>query len=141
MPRRVGNGAGWGGPAKGAGNPTPRPPFDGTPGPGRGHYSIKGEEKRARDERLAEEMRALYYDVAMTPDEPTPNRLAAATHLLNRIEGAPIARQVTAQIDDLSQLTDEQLAAERARIDRMVSAFSEARMGAPVPPRSDSVDD
>lgn len=88
---RKGNGAGWGGPAKGS-SPHPhknRPAFSDTPGPGRGNYSIPGEAKAQRNERHAEEMRELYYTFAHDIAKKDEVRMTAATHLLNRIEGMP----------------------------------------------------
>ena len=107
-----GGNAGWGGPPKGAGRGGPArhpqkefkksgepnvgaalvPDFDGAqPGPGRGHFSVAGEDRRARDERHAEEMREVQYKLAHgAAREET--RLAAANALQNRIEGAPVQR-------------------------------------------------
>lgn len=85
---RHGNGKGWGGPAKGA-SKAKQQLLTGTPGPGRGNYSITGEAKAQRNERHAEEMRELYYTFAHDEAKKDEVRMTAATHLLNRIEGMP----------------------------------------------------
>jgi len=113
------NGPGWGGPAKGA-SIKPKRPALGTPGPGRGHYSVAGEERRERKERLAEEMCELYYTFAHDPEQPTMVRLSAATHLLNRIDGLAVAKVVTSEADDLSMMTVEELEAEHEKVERKI---------------------
>lgn len=55
-------------------------------------FSIEDEARTARNERHAEEMRELYHVVAHDPGERTTIWLSAATHLLNRIEGLPVAK-------------------------------------------------
>ncbi|MHB1770093.1 MAG: hypothetical protein ACYCPH_03425 [Minisyncoccota bacterium] len=90
---RHGNGSsgpGWGGPARGAGNGSPRHKFT-EPGPGRGYYSIAGEVRAEQHARHAEEMREILYDIAHTAQEPNL-QIQAAVHLLNRIEGLPVAK-------------------------------------------------
>jgi hypothetical protein len=49
-----------------------------------------------------------------------PLRLAAADKLLNRIEGRPVAKLVTARPDTLSQMTDDELDAEIDRLRKRV---------------------
>ncbi len=83
------NGAGWGGPAKGASTKGDRP-LKTDAGPGRGHVN---EERLERNERWAEEMLQLYYAIATGKKrKPTVLQLAAATHRLNRLEGLPKAQ-------------------------------------------------
>ncbi len=110
------NGPGWGGAARGSSTSQIKP-MQG-PGPGRGHFSIAGEEKRERNDRHAEEMRALYYEFAHDPEQPAMVRINAATHLLNRIDGLPTATVVSAEPDELSNMTDAELEAERDEIER-----------------------
>lgn len=85
MATRKGKGAGWGGPAKGAGVPEPYI-FD-EAGPGRGHKSVEGEAKRTRNERRTEALEQFYWDVARgeAHDKNLPIRLSAASMLLNRL--------------------------------------------------------
>ena len=92
------SGAGWGGPAKGS-DPRERHVLEG-PGPGPGHYTAKGEERADRVARHAEEMQQLYYEFAHNDEKEDATRLSAATHLLNRIQGLPVAKIVTAVEDD-----------------------------------------
>jgi hypothetical protein len=84
---RKGNGAGWGGPAKGS-RATKRYVFDES-GPGRGHKSDDGEARRLRNEQRAEALEQFYWDVARgeAHGDDLPIRLSAATMLLNRIMG------------------------------------------------------
>lgn len=121
----AGSGPGWGGSAKGASAAQPQV-LHGV-GPGRGHVSKDGEARREREQRHAEEMRELYYEVATNPEEPTPNRLAAATHLLNRIEGQPVAKLVTASLDPIAQMSRQELKAELQRQRKLVKAFMAAK--------------
>lgn len=58
------------------------------PGPGRGHFSIAGEARCKRNERLAEEM--CEFAIAQDAAAPPMVRVHAAERLLNRIEGPPI---------------------------------------------------
>ena len=129
------NGPGWGGPAKGTSRKSQPPVLEA--GPGRGHFSIAGEARRERKERLAEEMCELYYTFAHDPKKPDMVRLSAATHLLNRIDGLPVAKIVTAEADDLSGMTDEELAAEEERLRekfRVCCAISTVFRGDPITP-------
>jgi hypothetical protein len=122
---RHGNGAGgpgWGGPAKGA-STTKRKPLT-EAGPGRGRYSIAGEQKREQNERHAEEMRELYYEFALDPGQPAMVRINAATHLLNRLDGLPVAKVVTANEDDLSKMTEEERLAEHRETRKSVLAYA-----------------
>ena len=81
------NGVGWGGPAKGASTKGDRPLLQG--GPGRGHVN---EDRQKRNERWSEEMLGLYHGIASDPNKPDATRLSAATHLLNRLDGLPVAK-------------------------------------------------
>jgi len=128
---RKGKGMGWGGPAKGGGG-NKKAPFNGskTAGPGRGKFSLEGEERAARNTRHAEEMRSLYYEFALDPNKDDGTRLSAATHLLNRLEGSPVAKILTGPTDELANLTDEQLAAELAQ-QRAKAAALTAEAAAP----------
>jgi hypothetical protein len=50
------------------------------------------EERKERNERWQEEMLQFYYDIAMGKTAATPNQIAAATHLLNRLDGLPVVK-------------------------------------------------
>lgn len=127
--RASANGTGWGGMARGAHPAKLRFRFP-TPGPGRSRgYSVVGEARRDRDERIAEEMRELYYAFATDPEKPDSIRLSAADHLLDRIEGKPVAPVLTATAsadDALSRMTDEELVAERCASRKKMLAFLRA---------------
>lgn len=113
---------GWGGEAKGCGNGKKRHDFGGKAGPGRGHYSIEGEARVARHERHAEEMREILYEVAHTAEQPSL-QIQAADKLLNRIEGLPVAKVVTAETDPYSRMSEEEVAAEIERTRAKIEAF------------------
>jgi len=125
--------AGWGGQAKGAGNGKGKQNFKGA-GPGAGNFAIDGEARAEREARHAQEMREFYYDVAHNPEEPTPNRISAATHLLSRIEGLPVQKVVSANVDPLSRMSEAELAAELERQRMKVASFEAAKELPALPP-------
>lgn len=59
--------------------------------PGPTQFSVAGEERRARDERHAEEMRGVLYREAHTAEYANV-RIMAADKYLNRLEGLPKAK-------------------------------------------------
>lgn len=135
---RHGNGAGWGGPAKGAGAPV-RPPFE--PGnPTRvtmtfaearamnGDKPSKHAMRKALDEQRAEEMRQLLYDIA-TKGEAEANRLNAATKLLDRIEGMPVAKQQIEVKRPIEEMTEAELASAIDLIRAAVAGSAEGAGG------------
>ena len=67
-------------------------------------------------------MRELYYEIAKNKENEPTVRLSAATHLLNRIEGLPVAKLVTANTD-VSGLSDKELSDELDRQRAKVAAF------------------
>lgn len=135
------NGEGWGGPAKGASDKGQRPAFVGTPGPGRGKFSVAGEAKKEQTYRRVETLMQLLWDIANNEKEVTASRINAAQHLLNRIQGLPVQTVLTSTTDDLSMMTDDELAADIEGRSRKVRAFREAVMGADMPSKSDGVGD
>jgi hypothetical protein len=141
---RHGNGSGgegWGGPPKGPGSKKPKHDFDGTPGPGRGKFSVTGEARKEQTYRRVETLMELLWEIANNGKEPTPARINAANHLLNRIQGLPVQTVLTAATDDLSMMTDAELAADLEGRSGKVRAFREAVVGSNLPPGSDSLDD
>lgn len=125
------SGPGWGGPAKG----DPGPRIDAGAYGDSVRAMIKNPEIRARNEARAEELREFYYQTAKNEAEPTLVRMAAADKYLDRVEGKPIARSVTTTVDDVSELSDIELAAEIARLEREIAqseaGASEAPEGEP----------
>lgn len=85
---RRGNGAGWGGPAKGASTARIKP---GDPD-GIQAMSNDAEVKALADARRLKVM-AFYERVVDNEAETTPNRLNAGDKLLDRIDGKPMQRQ------------------------------------------------
>jgi hypothetical protein len=112
---------GWGGPAKGAHPAKPAYKF-GKPGPGRGHFSIAGENRLERESRMAEEMRELLYGFATDDGREDTIRLQASGKLLDRIEGLPVQKIVQGSSDPLSRMTDEQLAQYEAEQEARIAA-------------------
>ena len=123
--RKRGNGAGWGGPAKGAHPAKPAHSFDGKPGPGRGHYSIDGEGRLERQARHAEEMRQILYGLATAPTAEDNIRMQSSEKLLNRLEGLPVQKVITAETDPLSMMNDDQLDDEIERTRRRAAKLAE----------------
>lgn len=90
----AGMGEGWGGPANGAGNTKPFEEANIAPLMRRANPDAY-RARLADKERLREDAMAVYIEVMETSDAE-PMRLSAATHLLNRIEGTPMQRVITA---------------------------------------------
>lgn len=82
-------GAGYGGPAQGAGNPSEK------------HTFAEGNQARAimpwnsRRAELGEKAMALWERVLDDPEETTQNQIVAADKIMNRVDGLPVARVVT----------------------------------------------
>lgn len=98
MPRPVGNGAGWGGPAKGAGSPakpfgSDSPTRQTIPG-GKGDPAKMMDRagKRARREAIADEMFEHLVFLAKNATSEQVQK-GAAEAVMNRVEGMPTARQ------------------------------------------------
>ncbi len=78
-------------------------------------------ERRARKARWAEEMLERLYLLAMEGNREETQK-AAAEALLNRLQGMPVARNLNANTDDISRLSDGDLIAELARAERATAA-------------------
>lgn len=104
MPRPKGNGPGWGGPAKGASTSRIR---KGDPD---GIQRMSNDpDVKARAQQRIEALKDHLYGLATGADRQE-TQLAAAVAYLNRVEGMPIARTVTATVADPNSLTDADLA-------------------------------
>ena len=116
---RWGNGAGagdaWGGPAQGPSAALPRAGalslIPGQPAEKRAIAAAK----RQSEAETAAEMRDKLLELARH-GEREETQLAAASKLLDRIEGLPVARTITSVADDLARMTDEELRAEIERV-------------------------
>lgn len=112
------SGAGWGGPAKGAGTTTPinehPDSFAALP---------PGERKAKLVDKAAAAERALviYESIMENEAEMASNRISAANALLNRIEGMPVARSITGTMDDLERMSDADLIAELERANKILA--------------------
>ena len=112
--KRTGQGAGWGGPAKGAGS-GPAKPFtaaDAVTIPGGKGDPVKMDaraEKRARDEARAEALKDHLYQLATTA-EREETQVTAAKHWLDRHEGMPIAKQQVEIKRPVEEMSEAELA-------------------------------
>lgn len=107
----VGQGDGWGGPARGSGRGSAAlliPGCDGSKRP-------IGRSRRELREERAEALEDLLFHLAMHA-EREETQIVAAVKLHEIICGPPVARQVVEDMDDYSHLTDAELVAEHARV-------------------------
>jgi hypothetical protein len=103
--RKGSAGDAWGGPAKGAS--TSRI----VPGDPDGIQPMSNDPRiLARGRVRLDHLRDKIYELALSA-EREETQLAAANSYLNREEGTPVQRVVTASVTDPSQLTDDELAA------------------------------
>lgn len=118
-----GKGEGWGGPAQGEGHTfAPGDPLAGK--------RLEPDAKAEREARIAKLRDHLFWLATNADRQET--QLAAANAYLDREEGKPIARTVTATVDDVSKLSDLELTAELARTEREI-AQAAARNGEAAP--------
>jgi len=97
---RKGNGAGWGGPARGA-SAAPAsiqtaPEFSAENQP-TSEAKAEGQQKRILD---LEDIKAFYSEVVLNQGEATPNRISAAAHLADRIAGKPPQAVINTETND-----------------------------------------
>lgn len=144
MPRRVGNGAGHGpghgGPAKGAGRGGDAKPFT-ADSPTREWYpggkgdpmkmAARADRREIRRQRV-EEIEDHLYDLALNA-ERQETQVLAATRLHAIYEGQPVARQITANVDDVSRLNDDDLRNELARLGGAATGAASGDAAARVP--------
>ena len=93
---RHGNGSGWGGPAKGAGNGNPR-----SQDAGRDAWTMgmpgDAEAKEAKRVERVERMKGILVEIAEDDGQPASARVNAAVAYLNREEGMPVQQNVNRQ--------------------------------------------
>lgn len=111
-----GQGWGWGGPAKGGGD-RPGQPFEaGT----RGAVGCKPRSEMSSVERMrlendrAERAEDFFCRIMDSEDERTETRMQAATKVHEIYKGKPVARVITAAVDDVRDLHDDALRHELA---------------------------
>lgn len=143
-PKRKFTGKSWGGPAKGAG----RCKALGLPakGPGWGRLipspiglknaNMTTEEMKKRDAERAEQMKKIILDIATDEKAHPETRLSAANSMLNRIEGQAVARNINANVDDVSSLSDDELRQDLARLGGKTPAPASRAKAARVPGKS-----
>lgn len=124
---RFGNGAGagdgWGGPAKGRSVAKPRADASSLiPGQSADKRAISAA-NRQTDAEIAEELRGIVLHLARYADRDE-TRLAAACKLLDRVEGLPVPRVVSAADDEYAGWTDDELKAEIDRLTIQAEAWA-----------------
>jgi len=116
----VGSGDGWGGPARGAGT-TERFTSENQPD----HSSEAKLSYREKREKRAQEMEDVLYDIAIDDEQRSETRVQAAFRLHTIIEGQPVARTITAKVDDVRALSDAELRAEFEKLSREINGTIE----------------
>ncbi len=111
----VGQGDGWGGPAKGLGRGSPPMLIPGCGKAKRESAISRREEREAR----AEELEDILLHLARYA-EREETQVVACVKLHAILVGHPVARQVTAPDDDVASMTDAELYDELARIGRVL---------------------
>ena len=107
---RHGNGAGWGGSAKGASVAPPLSADDDHRGQ---HNAARIVAKEDRIARLVAHLEHLAFSA-----ENEGTQVQAADKALDRLEGKAIARQITADANDVDKLSDAELIANIERVSR-----------------------
>lgn len=108
-------GAGWGGPAKGAGSKRAKAPAIRTPKNNRGKkYDLTASEKAAQ-------VKEMLFSLATNKRQEGMTRIRAGEAWLNRHEGMPVARNVNINVDDISQLSDEALEQRRKELEAEIT--------------------
>lgn len=126
-----GKGVGWGGPARGPGNgnpsfvDNPAVKFVGTPSPAV-RMAVAEREALRRDQ--AEIVKDEMFRIA-TAGVREADRVNAGAAFLDRIEGKPVQRNVNLH-GELSDLTDDELVEERARLAARVDPGNRDHAGA-----------
>lgn len=117
----------WGGPPKGEQLPAKpwAPPYEpGNPGgPGRGHTTVYGEQRKARRAYRLERMRDILEEVAEKSKFDNV-RVMAAVALLNREEGTP-GPAIPDGGGELAELSDEALQAEALDLEKKILEYSD----------------
>jgi len=111
--------AGWGGPAKGAGHGGPAAPFT-RDSPTRVTHPGPAWPRSQRREMVAQrslELEDMLYGLALE-SEDDKIRVVAAKTLYEIYNGAPVARNVNVNTDDISALTDDELRSQLADLNR-----------------------
>ncbi len=133
--RKSANGApkglGYGGEAKGAGNNSEPKPFELGNQVALNRFKPENVSKREWDQQRTEELEALLLEAARGANTwgNIPSESAAAKlHAI--INGQPVARHENKDVDEFSNLTDDEVAAKRAEFEQ---ALREAAGGAASP--------
>lgn len=93
---------------------------------------VTAQSKKELKAQRVEQLEATLFDIAMH-SERDEARIMAATRLHAIYEGQPIARTISANVDDLSQLSDEQLKDDIARAARALGVAGQGGAGSGKP--------
>ena len=127
-------GKGWGGPAKGASRSRIKP------GDPDGIQPMSNDaDTKARRAEWREKVLNLYVTIVDDKEQPVMARIAAGDKLLDRIEGKAVQTNVNITADDVERMTDDELRAERARVDAALAEARQARASAGDQGQSDSM--
>ena len=111
-----GQGAGWGGPARGASDKVVRGPDALTAGPPTDPERATAQDRRKLKEERVAVLEDTLFELATTGEAMT--RINAATRLHAIYEGQPVARQITHTVDEVAKLSDDDIRSELARLSR-----------------------
>ena len=132
---RRGNGAGHGGSARGAGKHGTRPAYT-ADSPTRMDASDLNDDPEAQAHRAAmrrdnRTRRIKAWDAldALVDDPAHPAHFSATRETLNRLDGMPVQPTITAAVNDIARLTDADIAAELARLEREAAALIDGTTG------------
>lgn len=116
----VGKGDGWGGPASNMPH-FERSPANLTPGP---PTLAERQAKAYRDmtaQQVIESRKEKLFNLSENA-EREETQLSATIALLNRLEGMPVSRSISATIDDLRKMGEDELRAEHDRLTRAIAS-------------------
>jgi hypothetical protein len=89
-----------------------------------GTHTPKGQGRAAMTEKEKAEFARAHIFGLITAGTHEMTQLRAAEAFLNRVEGMPVARNITATTDDLSVLNDTALDKRRAELERAIREAS-----------------
>jgi len=113
---RRGNGDGWGGPAKGAGASRAPKPFTADSETRVTHPTADGtmpplSDRKALRRQRTEQLEEILHSIALKSDRDE-TRVSAAVRLHAIYNGQPVARNLNINVDDIANLSDDELRAE-----------------------------
>lgn len=115
---RRGNGDGWGGPAKGSSASPAAKPFTAASETRVTHPTTDGTmppltDRKALRRYRTEQLEQILFNIAETSDRDE-TKVSAAFRLHAIYNGQPVARNLNVNVDDIANLSDDELRAELA---------------------------